>query len=77
MLGLDLTEAQFDIRNAEITALCNADGLPCDSYAGKTNPTIKGFWMQIVNGYEDYFTQTEITNSVEYIPLETLNEFDV
>jgi len=60
--GLDLTEQEFDIVNARIS---DAIG---ENYATKTTPTNKGYWLQIVNGYNNYFTKDEINSSVEYTP---------
>jgi hypothetical protein len=58
--GLDLTEQEFDIINARIS-----DAIK-ENYATKTTPTNKGYWLQIVNGYKNYFTEEEINSSVEY-----------
>lgn len=68
-MGIDLIESEFDEINARITAACNADGLHCEAYAGKFCKTEKGYWMPICNGYEQYFTQEELSNQVEYVPL--------
>jgi hypothetical protein len=68
-MGLDLTEQEFDLLNAEKTAQIKALGVDCDSYASKSCPTIKGFWMQIVEEYKDLFSQEQIAALVEYVPL--------
>jgi hypothetical protein len=60
--GLDLTEQEFDIINARIS-----DAIK-ENYATKTTPTNKGYWLQIVSGYMQYFTEDEINSSVEYTP---------
>jgi hypothetical protein len=67
--GLDLTEAEFDLVNAEKTAILKSRGVECEAYAGKNCPTNKGYWMQIVEGYEDIFTQEQLDSAVEYVPL--------
>jgi len=72
-MGLDLTESEFDLLNAEKTQQVKALGVDCDSYASKTCPTIKGFWMQIVEEYKDLFSQEEIAASIEYVPI-VINE---
>lgn len=70
-VGLDLTEIEFDFRNAEISEQIKVD-FPEDTlfttYAAKTCPTAKGYWMQIVSGYEKYFTIGEIVDAVPYVP---------
>lgn len=72
-VGLDLTEIEFDFRNAEISEQIKVD-FPEDTlfttYAAKTCPTAKGYWMQIVSGYEKYFSVEEITTAVPYTELE-------
>ena len=68
-MGLDLTEEEFDLLNAEKTQQVKALGVDCDSYASKSCPTIKGFWMQIVEEYKDIFSQEQISAAVEYVPL--------
>lgn len=72
MVGIDLTEIEFDLRNAEISEQIKVD-FPDDTlfvtYATKTCPTQKGYWMQIVSGYEKYFSVEEIADAVNYIPL--------
>jgi hypothetical protein len=60
--GLDLTEQEFDTINARVSAAIG------ENYATKTTPTNKGYWLQIVNGYNNYFTKEEINSSVEYTP---------
>jgi hypothetical protein len=72
-MGLDLTEQEFDLLNAEKTQQIQALGVPCESYASKTCPTIKGFWMQIVEEYKVLFSQEQIAASVEYVPI-VINE---
>lgn len=68
-MGLDLTEEEFNLLNAEKTQQIKALGIPCESYASKTCPTIKGFWMQIVEEYKDLFSQEQLDSAVEYVPL--------
>jgi hypothetical protein len=60
--GLDLTEGEFDLINQRISTEIG------ENYATKTTPTNKGYWLQIVNGYKNYFTKDEINSSVEYTP---------
>jgi hypothetical protein len=60
--GLDLTEQEFDTINARVSAAIG------ENYATKTTPTNKGYWLQIVSGYMQYFTEDEINSSVEYRP---------
>jgi hypothetical protein len=70
-MGIDLTESEFDSRNAEISEQIKAD-FPDDTlftaYANKNCPTEKGYWLQIVSGYEKYFSIEEIVEAVPYIP---------
>jgi len=68
-MGIDLTEAQFDLINQRVTQEFKSDGIDGNIYATKSNPTEKGFWMQIVSGYEKYFTNEELDSAVEYVPL--------
>jgi hypothetical protein len=70
MVGLDLTEAEFDLVNARVTEAIKADGAICDSYADKNCPTQKGYWLQIVSGFEKYFSVEEIADVVPYIAKE-------
>jgi hypothetical protein len=72
-VGLDLTELEFDAINSRVKADCNADGFMCDNYAIKTMATDKGYWMQICEGYEKYFSQQELASAVEYVEI-TENE---
>lgn len=62
-LGLDLTEAEFDAENARVTAEIIADNdfddVNFTTYATKSNPTDKGYWMQLVEGYEKYFANSQ------------------
>lgn len=71
--GIDLLEDEFDLRNSEISEQVKID-FPEDTlfttYATKSCPTEKGYWMQIVSGYEKYFTEEEIADAVPYIPKE-------
>lgn len=71
LVGIDLTEAEFDLRNLTISIHIKSD-FPDDllfkQYSDKTNPTEKGYWMQIVSGYEKYFTIGEIVDAVPYVP---------
>ena len=67
--GLDLTEEEFDLVNAEKTAIIKSKGIECEAYAGKNCPTEKGYWLQIVEGFEDIFTEEELNKAVEYLPL--------
>ena len=73
VVGLDLTELEFDIRNSEISERIRVD-FPEDTlftiYATKTCPTSKGYWLQIVSGYEKYFSIEEIVDAVPYTELE-------
>lgn len=72
-IGIDLTESEFDLRNSEISEQIKVD-YPEDTlfttYATKTCPTLKGYWMQIVSGYENYFRVEEIADAVPYIESE-------
>jgi hypothetical protein len=68
-VGLDLTEAEFDLINQRITEAFKADGIDGDNYSTKSCPTQKGYWMQIVSGFEKYFTNEELESAVDYIPL--------
>lgn len=70
--GLDLTEEEFDLLNAEKSEIIRSapdfnDEL-FTSYASKNCPTEKGFWMQIVEAYLWIFTHEEIAKSVPYLP---------
>jgi hypothetical protein len=67
--GFDLTEQEFDLENARVTALFKADGIDGDVYATKSCPTEKGYWMQLVEGFEKYFINTQYS-LVEYVPKE-------
>ena len=73
IVGLDLTEEQFDIVNAEKTAAirnsADFDDPLFTSYAIKNCRTAKGFWMQIVTGYEHIFSPEQLDSAVEYVPL--------
>jgi hypothetical protein len=75
--GLDLTEQEFDVINARVTQAFKADGIDGDNYATKSNRTTKGYWMQIVSGFEKYFTQEELNSAVEYIAKEEITEPDI
>jgi hypothetical protein len=70
-MGIDLTELEFDLRNSQISEKIKVD-FPEDTlfttYATKTCPTDKGYWLQIVSGYEKYFSIKEIADAVPYIP---------
>jgi hypothetical protein len=70
-VGLDLRESEFDLRNSQISEHIKVD-FPEDTlftdYANKNCPTEKGYWLQIVSGYEKYFTIEEIVEAVPYIP---------
>lgn len=70
--GYDLTEAQFDAENIRVTAEIKSDPDFNDSlftqYASKNCPTEKGYWMQLVEGYEKHFENTQYP-LVPYIPL--------
>lgn len=68
MVGLDLTEQEFDVINARVTAACNADGLQCENFAVKNCATENGFWMQ-VTGFEKYFTAQELAQTIVYAPI--------
>jgi hypothetical protein len=68
-MGIDLTEEEFDILNAEKTAILQSRGVKCEAYAAKNCPTVKGYWMQIVEGCEDIFTQEQLDSAVEYMPI--------
>jgi hypothetical protein len=67
--GLDLTVQEFDVINARVTQAFKDDGIDGDNYATKSNRTTKGYWMQIVSGFEKYFTNEELESAVDYIPL--------
>ena len=71
-VGYDLTEQEFDLENARVTAEIKSDPDFNDSlftqYASKDCPTEKGYWMQLVEGYEKYFINSEYP-LVSYIPL--------
>jgi hypothetical protein len=71
-MGLDLTEEEFDLINAEKTAIIKSRGIECEAYASKNCPTEKGFWLQIVEGYEDIFTQEQLNKAVDYLPLQKI-----
>ena len=60
--GLDLTEQEFDLINQRIS---DEIGI---NYATKVCQTDKGYWLQIVKGYEEYFTQDEINSAIAFIP---------
>lgn len=68
-MGIDLTELEFDAENARVTALFKADGIDGDTYATKSNQTEKGYWMQLVAGYEKYFANSQYP-LVEYVAKE-------
>lgn len=67
-MGIDLTEQEFDVVNLRVTAAIINDGIQ-GVYASKSNKTLKGYWMQIVEGYEKYFTEDELNSAIEYVPL--------
>jgi hypothetical protein len=71
-LGYNLTEQEFDLENARVTAEIksepNLNDLNFTSYATKNCPTEKGFWMQLVKGYEKHFINSPYP-LVEYVPL--------
>lgn len=69
MVGLDVTESEFDVLNARLTADGNADGLQCISFADKSCPTVKGWWIK-VTGFEKYFTAQEIASAIPYVRIE-------
>ncbi len=78
VVGIYLTEVEFDKRNAEITAQCNADGLECEAYASKLLTNGTEYFLTIVDGYEKYFTADEINNAVEWVaPVIEQNEIEV
>jgi hypothetical protein len=60
--GLDLTEQEFDLINQRISTEIG------ENYASKTSVTDKGYWLEIVDAYEKYFTETEIESAVVYTP---------
>ena len=72
-MGLDLTEEEFDLVNAEKTAIIKSKGIECEAYAGKNCPTEKGYWLQIVEGFEDIFTEEELNKAVDYLPLQKID----
>ncbi len=80
VIGLDLTELQFDLRNAEISEQIKVD-FPEDTlftaYANKNCPTEKGYWLQIVEGYEKYFTIEEKVEAVPYIPKDEEETYEI
>jgi hypothetical protein len=59
--GLDLTEQEFDIVNDRISLQIK------ENYATKICQTDKGYWLQIVVGYEQYFTNQEMNSAVAFI----------
>lgn len=59
--GLDLTEQDFDVVNERISLQIG------ENYATKICQTDKGYWLQIVKGYEQYFTSEEINSAVAFI----------
>jgi hypothetical protein len=67
-MGIDLTEAEFDLINQRVTQAFKADGIEGEVYANKSCPTDKGYWLQIVSGFEKYFTNQELESAVHYIP---------
>jgi hypothetical protein len=73
-LGLDITEVEFEIENdrinAEIISDPDFDDDNFTTYALKNCPTEKGFWMEILSGYEKYFSQAQIESGVPYTPIE-------
>lgn len=73
-VGLDLTEAEFDVRNQQISDAIRNEPDFNDSlfvtYALKSCPTNKGYWLQIIEGYEKYFTIEEIADAIPYVSLE-------
>lgn len=73
-LGFDLTEVEFDAENSRVTLLFKADGIDGDTYATKSNPTNKGYWMQIADGFEKYFSEEQLNSVVEYVPKQEENE---
>jgi hypothetical protein len=72
-VGYNLTEQEFDIENARVTAEIkselNFNDIHFTQYATKNCPTEKGFWMQLVEGYEKHFVNSEYP-LVEYVPLD-------
>jgi hypothetical protein len=60
--GLDLTEQEFDLINQRVSDLIG------ENYASKTSVTDKGYWLEIVPTYKEYFTETEIANAVVFTP---------
>jgi hypothetical protein len=81
VVGLDLIEAEFDRINAEKSELIrNAPDFNDElftTYANKNCPTEKGFWLQIVEGYEKYFTIEEIVEAVPYIPKDEEETYEI
>jgi len=65
-MGIDLTESEFEIINDRVTEAFKADGIDGSVYATKSNVTTKGFWMQIVPGYEKYFSTQELEAAIDY-----------
>jgi hypothetical protein len=60
--GLNLTEQEFDLINQRIS---DAIGV---NYASKSCKTDKGYWLEIVPTYNEYFTESEIANAVVFTP---------
>jgi len=72
--GLDLTASEFDTENARLTAELIKKGIECEAYSYKTNPTLKGFWLVIIEAYKDLFSQEQLDSAVEYVPIEEEEE---
>ncbi len=76
-MGIDLTEAEFDLINQRVTEAFKADGIEGEVYANKSCPTDKGYWLQIVSGFEKYFTIEEIVEAVPYIPKDEEETYEI
>jgi hypothetical protein len=79
-VGYDLTELQFDLENARVTAEIkldpNFDDMLFTQYATKNCPTEIGFWMQMVVGYEKHFINTQYP-LVEYVPKQEEQTYEI
>lgn len=70
MVGLDLTEQEFDIINSRVANALTLDGIVCDSYHAKNCPTQKGYWMQVTK-FEKYFSGQQLNTAIPYDNEET------
>lgn len=77
VVGLDLTEQEFDVINQRVTNAIKVDGVECETYAFKTNATMKGFWLPILEAYLKYFSVEEIADAVEYVPIDEEETYEI